>query len=403
MRDVFIAGTGMTEFGRFANRGLKEMAHTAVGDCLTDAGAKAEQLEAAYVGNAVAGLITGQEMIRGQVMLRPLGIAGIPIFNIENACASSSSAFHLAWRAVASGSEDIVLAVGAEKLSHEDKQVSFDAIGTAIDIEARTEMEAAVKSGEDSGGRSFFMDIYSEISKKFMDQTGATVEDFAHVAVKAHHHASMNPKAQYRNEVTVDQVLASRTIAWPLTLLMCSPIGDGAAAVILASEEGLARLGDSSGRPKVKVLASVVRSGSTSQSGQPKSLVAAAQTAYDAAGIGPDDLDCIELHDASAPAELTIYEDIGLCSPGGSPDLIRGGATSLGGRLPVNTSGGLLCKGHPIGATGIAQIVEIASQLRGETGTRQVEGARIGLAQNGGGWLDEDSAAMSVSILARIS
>ena len=401
VRDVYIAGIGMTDFGRFPGRGLKHMAAQAVSECLDDAGAHASDLQAAFVGNAVAGLITGQEMIRGQVMLRPLGISDIPVFNVENACASASSAFHLAWRAVAGGTEDIVLALGAEKLVHNDKQVSFDAIGTAIDLEARQEMVEAMGSTDSNGQRSLFMDIYADMTKGFMERTGASREDFARVAVKAHHHASMNARAQFRNQVTVDEVLGSRSIAGPLTLLMCSPIGDGAAATILASDDGLARLVDGANRPRVKVLASVVRSGSDAAEGTPKSAVATARAAYEMAAVGPEDLDCVELHDASAPAELMIYEDIGLCSPGQSPQLIRDNATSLGGPLPVNTSGGLLCKGHPIGATGIAQIVEITAQLRGTVGERQVDGARIGLTQNGGGWLEGDSAAMSVHVLGR--
>lgn len=403
MRDVYIAGIGITDFGKFPERGLKQMATQAVGDCLSDAGARTADIETAFVGNAVAGLITGQEMIRGQVMLRPLGISNIPIFNVENACASASSAFHLAWRSVATGMDDIVLAVGAEKLSHKDKQVSFDAIGTAIDIEAREQLASGMGSGDDAGQRSFFMDIYADISKRFMERTGATREDFARVVVKAHHHASMNPRAQYRNEVTTDEVLESRTISWPLTLLMCSPIGDGAAATLLVSEAGMARLAGDVARPKVQVLASVVRSGSQEDGAAPKSLVAAANAAYEIAGIGPRDLDCAEIHDASAPAELTVYEDLGLCPPGDSPRLVRERTTSLGGALPINTSGGLLCKGHPIGATGIAQIVEMSAQLRGDAGARQVDGARIGLTQNGGGWLDGDSAAMAVHVLAAVN
>ena len=179
VRDVYIAGIGMTDFGKYLDRGLKQMAAEAVGSCLADAGAQASDLQAAFVGNAVAGLITGQEMIRGQVMLRPLGITDIPVFNIENACASASSAFHLAWRAVASGAEDIVLAVGAEKLSHDDKQVGFDAIGTAIDLEAREAMAAAMGTPEGEGKRSFFMDIYADMTKRFMARTGASQEDFA--------------------------------------------------------------------------------------------------------------------------------------------------------------------------------------------------------------------------------
>ena len=198
----------------------------------------------------------------------------------------------------------------------------------------------------------------------------------------------------------MEQVLGSREISWPLTLLMCSPIGDGGAATVLASDDGLRRLLDRAGRRRVKVLASVVRSGTGIATGRPKSAVATARAAYEMAGLGPDDLNCAEIHDATAPAELFIYEDLGFAPVGGAAALLASGASTLGGRMPVNTSGGLLCKGHPIGATGIAQIAEVTWQLRGEATGRQVEGARVALTQNGGGWLDEDSAAMAVHLFA---
>jgi len=248
------------------------------------------------------------------------------------------------------------------------------------------------------------MDIYAGMTKDYMSRSGATQSDMAAVVVKAHRHAALNPKAQYRALVTVDEVLESREIAWPLTLLMCAPIGDGGAAAVLASSEGLERLrrnAASDGRPQVKVLASVLRSGTGRETGRPKSAVAAAAAAYEAAGVGPQDLDCAEIHDATAPAELFIYEDLGFAAPGEAPQLLASGATGLGGRMPVNTSGGLLCKGHPIGATGIAQIAEVTWQLRGDAGERQVAGASVALTQNGGGWLDEDSAAMAVHVFAR--
>ena len=400
MRDVFVAGVGMTKFGKFLEVGIKRLADEAVSGALEDAGAEVGQLEAVYGGNAVAGLITGQEMIRMQVALRPLGVEGIPVFNVENACASSASAFHLAWQSVAYGIHDVVLAVGVEKMTHPDKQVSFDAVGTAVDLELQAEMAAAL-GAEPNASKSFFMDIYAGMTKNYMERSGATQADMAAVVVKAHRHAKGNPRAQYRNEVSLEQVLESREISWPLTLLMCSPIGDGGAATVLASQDGLERLVDRAGRPRVKVLASVIRSGSGIASGRPKSAVATAQAAYEVAGLGPDDLDCAEIHDATAPAELFIYEDLGLAAAGAAAGLLASGATTLGGRLPVNTSGGLLCKGHPIGATGIAQIAEVTWQLRGEAAGRQVEGARIALTQNGGGWLDEDSAAMAVHLFGK--
>ena len=262
---------------------------------------------------------------------------------------------------------------------------------------ALQEMEAELGSSSD---RSFFMDIYSGLSKEYFSQSGATQDDLARVVVKARDHAALNPKAQYRELVTMQQVLEAREIAWPLTLPMCSPIGDGAAAVVLASQEGLQRLDREASRPDVQVLASIIRSGTVPGHG-PKSAPAAAHAAYEKSGIGPEDLDVAEIHDATALAELTLYEDLGFCSDGDAPKLLGTGRTHLGGDMPVNPSGGLLSKGHPIGATGIAQLAELNEQLLDRAGDRQVSDARIALAQNGGGWLDEDSAAMSVTILAR--
>lgn len=397
MDAVRIAGAGMTTFAK-SPLGLRDLAAEAVTAALDDAGLAVADIEAAYVGNAVAGLVTGQEMIRGQVMLRPIGIEGIPVFNIENACASSSSALHLAWQAVAAGAYDVVLCLGAEKLSHEDKTVGMAAIGTAVDVELQAEMAAELGNGEGSGKRSFFMDIYAGMARDYMRQSGATARDFAGVVVKNQHNGARNPRAQYGAELTVDEVLASRLVVDPLTLLMCSPISDGAAAVVLVSARAARRMAIDG--PRIR--ASVVLSGNRHDKGDPTagSTARAARAAFAQAGLGPEDLDCVEVHDASAPAELMIYEQLGLAPPGGGPELLASGRTRLGGGLPVNTSGGLLSKGHPIGATGVAQICEATWQLRGMAGERQVHGARVAMTQNGGGWLEEDSAAMAVHVLS---
>jgi acetyl-CoA acetyltransferase len=397
MDGVLIAGAGMTRFAKSAVS-LRNLAAEAVRAALSDADIGVEQLQAAYVGNAVAGLVTGQEMIRGQVMLRPLGIEGIPIFNVENACASSSSALHLAWLSVASGQHDVVLCLGAEKLTHEDKTVGLDAIGTAVDVELRAEARGGSPAAPEAAPRSFFMDIYAGMARDYMARSGATAEDFAAIVVKNQHNGALNPRAQYGGELTIGEVLASRTIIDPLTLLMCSPISDGAAAVVLVAERAAGRLAVDG--PRIR--ASVVRSGYTHDKADPTagSAARAAAAAYEQAGIGPEDLSCVELHDASAPAELMLYEQIGLAAPGDGPSLLASGRTMLGAELPVNTSGGLLSKGHPIGATGVAQVCEATWQLRGEAGARQVQGARTALTQNGGGWLQEDSAAMAVHVLS---
>lgn len=396
MQDVYVIGAGMTRFAKSEST-LKQLAAEAVDAALQDAGATAGDLQAAYVGNAVAGLTTGQEMIRGQVLLRPLGIEKVPVINVENACASASTALHLGWQTIACGLYDVVLCLGAEKLATADKAVGMAAIGSAVDVEARAEMEARKGTGNGSGQRSFFMDVYAGMTQRYMEVSGATPRHFAQVVVKNQRNGALNPRAQYGGEYTVDEVLAAREIVWPLTLLMCSPISDGAAAVVLASPRAMRRLGCHG--PRIR--ASILVSGNVHDRDDPAAGSAgrAASQAFEAAGMGPDDIDCAEVHDATAPAELMIYEQMGFAPPGGGPALLESGRTAPGGSLVVNPSGGLLCKGHPIGATGIAQVCEAVWQLRGEAGARQVAGARSVLTQNGGGWLEEDSAAMSVHIL----
>jgi acetyl-CoA acyltransferase len=387
MRDVYVAGAGMTLFAKQPGRSLKDLTSEAVRTALADASLDVGDVQACWFGNAVAGSITGQEMVAAQVTLRPLGLGGIPMFNVENACASASSAFHLAWQSVAAGMCDVALAVGAEKMTHPDKARSFAAIGGSIDVESVPDADAQPSD------RSFLMDLYAEAAVEYMEATGATVRDFAEVVVKNQRHGALNPLAQYGGDLTVEEVLASRPIVWPFTLLMCSPISDGAAAAVLVAAPA-------PGRPQVA--ASVVRSAGPSAGRSAGTALKvselAAQDGYEMAGLGPRDLDCVEVHEAAASAELTLYEQLGLAAPGDGPALIRSGATRLGGACPVNTSGGLLARGHPIGATGLAQITEAVLQVRGRAGARQVEGARVALAQNAGGWGEGDNLVSAVHV-----
>jgi acetyl-CoA acetyltransferase len=407
--NAIVAGVGMTKFGKHMDRGMKSIGAEAVAAALADAGLDKSDLEAAYVGNAAAGLVTGQECIRGQVVLRDAGIGRIPVINVENACASASTAFNQACAMVSSGCYDVVLALGVEKLYHEDKRKSFAAFSGAVDVEALVEIkarlaqQAAEKGAEKAASgagekRSMFMDIYAASARAYMEKYGATAEDLAGVSAKNSFHGSFNPRAQFMDVLTVEEVLAAPMIAEPLTRPMCSPIGDGAAAAVLVSERKARELGINN---PVRVAASVLRSGWDRAKGEETVAEVCAREAYEAAGMGPEDLSVVELHDASAPAEITTYEKIGLCGEGQGAELIRDGSTKLGGRLPVNTSGGLLRKGHPVGATGIAQIVELTEQLQGRAGKRQVEGAKVALAHNGGGSLGTDAAAMCVTILSR--
>ena len=392
----------MTRFGKFMNRGLRDLAEEAVRNAIEDAGIDIMEVRAAYVGNSVAGLITGQETIRGQVVLRKTGLMGIPIVNVENACASASTAFHLGWMAVSSGMYDCVLAVGVEKLSDPDKAKSLRAFNSAVDVSELAEIEKRLgRSSEGAEGRSLFMDLYISMLSAGASANkdavgGVTREQMAMVSVKNHHHGSLNPYAQYREEVTLEQVLQSRQVVGPLTVLMCSPLGDGAAAAVLVSEE-FAR---NKGLKGPRVDASVLVSGRGDDRSMAPSTRRAAMQAYETAGIGPEDVDVAEVHDAVAPAEIGIYEDLRFCAPGDGPKLIQDRVTWLGGRLPVNTSGGLLSRGHPIGATGLSQIVEIVWQLQGKGGNRQVENCKVGLTENGGGHIGFDAAAMAVHIFS---
>ncbi|GJH10426.1 thiolase family protein [Caballeronia novacaledonica] len=389
MRKVVIGGVGMTPFGKFLERNLKSLAEEAVSLALKDAHVGVNDVDRVFFGNAAAGVVTGQEMIRAQSSLRNTGLDGKPMFNVENACASGSSALNLAWLSVASGQAETALVVGVEKLSHEDKAVSFGAFAKAVDL------EEPLPEGVTTGTGSLFMDLYAAKARKWMEKTGAEASDFARVVVKSRHAGSLNPHAQFRKETSVEEVLTSRMVSDPLTLFMCSSIGDGGAAVFICSEEFAAKHDI---RP-VYIRASSIVSAKADGSGE---LVAvrAARAAYEEAGIGPEDVNVVELHDASAPAELIHYENLGLCAPGDAPKLIRSGDTGIGGRISVNPSGGLLSRGHPVGATGVAQIVELTEQLRGRAGARQRPGAKVALAENNGGQLAGDSAVALVTILS---
>jgi acetyl-CoA acyltransferase len=387
MKGVAIAGIGMTQFGKQVGRGVRSLALAAIEEAIADSGLASDRIERIYFGNAIAGIVTQQEMIRGQVALRHQALGNVPLFNIENACASGGSAFSLACEAVASGAVEVALAVGAEQMNHVDRSRPFNALRGSTDIEEIGESEPGHISAN-----SLLMEYYAAVAQRYLDDHGAELADFARVAVKNRRHAEMNPLAHLRSPQSLEDVLASRMIVAPLSLPMCSPVTDGAAAILVCSDEVAASLA----QPVVRVLASSVASGA---GGKP--VDDAAAKAYNVAGMGAQDFDVIELHDAAAPAELMQYHEIGLCAKGDGFKLIRDGVTDLVGATPVNTSGGLLSRGHPLGATGCAQIVELVHQLRGAAGARQVEGARRALAVNGGGWLDGTYALAIATILER--
>ncbi len=403
MRDVAVVGIGMTRFGKFLEKGIKALVGEAVTGALSDAGINKQAIEAAYVGNCMAGLMTGQEAIRGQVTLAPLGIDTIPIFNVENACASSSTAFHLGWLGIASGQYDCVLIVGFEKLYDADKGKSFLALSSAIAVESgstfledfarRQGVTGEILQGGSGESRSIFMDMYSYWLRPYMDNYGLTQEHFAKLCVKSHRNAAHNPHAQYQKEVTFEEVMHSGDVVFPLTRMMCAPIGDGAAATILCSKERAAAFT----RQPVWVAASVVGSGSM-DSKEDNIATKLAPKAYEMAGIGPADVDVVEVHDATAPSEIMSLIQVGLCLGEDSGAWIDRGAFDLDGTIPSNPSGGLQSKGHPVGATGLGQITEIVTQLRGRAGARQVNAPKVGMTQNGGGILGADAAAMALHL-----
>lgn len=407
--NAIIAGVGMTPFGKHRQHSLKSLAREAISAALDDAGLGPRDIQAAYMGNAGASVITGQVCVPGEVVLREMGIGGIPVLNIENACATASSAMHQAAAMVSFGAYDVVLACGYEKLTHEDKSRTFAVFSGAVDVDAmsalRSTLDARMRAvgiepGAESGTeRSLFMDIYATEALAHMKKYGTTREQLAAVPAKNSRHGSLNPRAQYREVLSVEDVLAAREIVYPLTLPMCSPIGDGAAAVILVSKRKARELRL---RNQVTLRSCVLQTSWDYAPGDESAVFRKTiAAAYEEAEVGPEDLDVVELHDASASSEILHTEYLGLCAPGEGGRLAQSGETALGGRIPVNPSGGLLRKGHPIGATGIAQIVELTEQLQNRSGPRQVEGARVALAENGGGYINGDVAALVVTILSR--
>lgn len=410
--NAVIAGSGMTAFGKFPSRALSDLAGEAIHAALADAGIEPSAIEAAYMGNAAAGTITGQICVPGEVVLRAMGIGRIPVINIENACATASTALNQAAAMITAGLYDVVLAVGYEKLVHDDKARTFSVFSGAVDVGNMDGLAALIDRKMAAVGmkpdpataasRSLFMDIYATEAVAHMQAYGTTREQLAAVPAKNSRHGALNPRAQFRDVVSVEQVLAAREIVWPLTLPMCSPIGDGAAAVVLVSEKKARELGITD---PVRIVASNLQTSWDYPAGE-DSLVfhETIARAYADAGVGAGDLDVVELHDASASSEILHTEYLGLCAAGEGGRVIESGLTALGGggRTVVNPSGGLLRKGHPIGATGIAQIVELHEQLKGRSGPRQVPGnPRIALAENGGGYINGDVAALCVTILQR--
>lgn len=378
MRDVAVIGVGMVPFAKYPDKTLAEIGWPAVKMAIEDAGVEKRDIEAAYCGSALGGMMSGQRV------LKQLGITGLPITNVENACSSSSSAFRQAYIAVAAGVYDIVLVLGVEKLT------KFGGGTLPLEKEDFEVTHGLVMPA-----------LYGMRARRYMHEYGLTEEQLAGVAVKAHKHGAKNPEAQFRNEVTLEEVMNARKIAEPFTLLHCCPSGDGASAVVICSMDKARQY---TTKP-IRVACSEVNSGKYMTGFRdmttPEITVRGAKQAYEEAGIGPEDVDVAEVHDAFTIAELLYYEALGFCAKGDAAKLLEDGETSLGGRIPVNPSGGLLSKGHPIGATGTAQIAEVVRQLRGQCGDRQVEGAKVALTHcTGGGISGFDHGACSIHMFS---
>jgi benzoylsuccinyl-CoA thiolase BbsB subunit len=379
MNGVSVIGVGMIPFGKYPDRNIADIGWPAVKAAIRDAGIEPRRIEAVYSGTARGGAMVGQ-----RIMGR-LGLVGLPIVNVENACSSSSAALAQGAMAVGSGAFDVVLVIGVEKLT------KFGGGTLPLD-----EDDWEVRLGLSMPA------LYAMRAQRYMHDYGVSVEQVAGISVKNRRHGALNPDAQMKKEVTVAEVLASRMIADPFTLLQCCPTGDGAAAIILASDK-VARQFRSD---PIHVRASHLTSGRF-MSGfrdmtSPEITVRGAKETFEESGLGPEDIDVAEVHDAFSIAELLYYEAFGFCARGEGVGLLESGATTIGGHIPINPSGGLLAKGHPVGATGAAQVVEIVRQLRGEAGSRQVEGAQVGLTHaTGGGISGFDHGACSIHIFQR--
>jgi acetyl-CoA acetyltransferase len=414
-KDVYIIGTGMIKFGKYMETGIKALTGSALDLVLADCSLEKRDIEAAWFSNSSWGISTFQHCIRGQVALSANGLEGIPITNVENACAGASTALNAAWMAVKAGQFDCVLAIGAEKLYTTDRAKTMEGFISGTDVEVtmqliaklqeeakRRKEERARQQGtaveqEKPGGHSSFMDLYALGARMHMERYGTTQRQLAVIAAKAHNNSTKNPLAQYTFPMTVDEVLSDREVAWPLTRAMCAPIGDGAAAAIVCSSKFLKAHGK---KRAVAIRASVLKSGK--REGASDICLRASRAAYETAGMGPEDMHAAEVHDATAFGELYQSEQMGFCQEGEGGPFAESGATAIGGRIPINPSGGLMARGHPIGASGLAQIFELVMQLRGEAGPRQIERCRVAMAENGGGFLGMGEAAMAIHILEKV-
>lgn len=407
---IYVVGVGMTPFGKLLDKSVKDITRSAIEDALQDASCDKDKLEGAFFAQTTQGYFEGQTFIPGPIALRAMGIHGIPMLTVENACASGSTAFWQAVNFIKSGAGDVALAVGVEKMHVGDREKSFALFDGGWDIHQVEKTLAQLKRGGEGveipegstsdAPYSVFMEVYANFARKHMQKYGLTQRQIAAVSAKNHQHSVDNERAYFRQAFSVDDVLSARPISYPLTVPMCAPVTDGGAAAILCSESAINRLGFDRSRA-IKVLHTELASGrdDLSEESETNSIREAVSKAYEAAGVGPEEMSVAEVHDATAVGEILQSENLGLCPVGEGGVCAERGDTSLGGRIPINTSGGLESKGHPLGATGLGQIFELVSQLRGECGTRQAENARFAIQENGGGLIGAEEAVFVISIL----
>jgi acetyl-CoA acetyltransferase len=412
-RDVYVIGSYSTRFQKWLDKSIKDLTRDTYLGVLEDAGMKhGRDIEFCWFSNCSMGTLWEQDLIRGHVSVAPLVEEGIfpervPIINVEGACSSASMAFHGAWKDILSGQSEVSLAIGVDKFYHKDMKAVITAYEHGIDRLDKDRLVAEYKDVATQCGRDFkigtdhtiFMDTYAMQACWHMREWGTTQEQIAIAASKNHFNGSLNPKAQYQFEVPVEKVLADYLVSYPLTRSMCAPIGDGGSAAILCSEDYLKNQRPEVRNRAVKVSASVLASGKHRVISEPSLSKWAADKAYKMAGIVATNVDIAEVHDATAFCEIYQAEMMGFCPIGAGGKFVESGATRLDGQIPINTSGGLVSKGHPVGATGLSMIYELVTQLRGEAGPRQVRSARIGLAENGGGVVSTEEFACSVTIL----
>jgi benzoylsuccinyl-CoA thiolase BbsB subunit len=381
MKEVAVIGIGQSQFGKFPERTVDELGREAVLAAIKDAGIKPRDIQTAYTSRLYL------DMITSQTILKTVGITGIEMINVENACAGGATAVRCLWKDIASGIYDIGIAIGVESMT-------TSPVARKLIPPAKDDLDGHLGMNMPS--------YFALIARRLMETHGATVEDFAQVSVKNHHHGTLNPMAQYQKEFTVEEVLNSRMISDPITLLQCCPNTDGAAALVMCSMDVARKF---TSQP-IKIASSVILSADYFHKKEDLTSMSvganAAKMAYEQAGVGPEDINLVELHDAFACEELVHYEDLGLCKRGEAVEFLRSGATAIGGKVPVNPSGGLLSLGHPLSASGARVVGEVALHLRDQAGKRQTPGAKVGLAQMLGGMTNGlEAGVCGISILTR--